>query len=258
MRILFLGDIVGRPGREAVRRNLSRLREELELDLVLANGENASGGLGLMPKSAKELFSAGVDLLTSGNHIWRYKEIEEYFQREPMLLRPANYPPGAPGSGLGFVETPKGRVAVLNLQGRTYMEPLDCPFQTAVRQLAKVPEDVVLRVVDFHAEATSEKKAMGFFLDGRVSAVLGTHTHVQTSDAQLLPRGSAFLTDLGMCGVEHSVLGMDHRNIVERFVLGRPKRFELAEGQADLRGAILDLDEASGRARRIELFAQPA
>lgn len=249
MRILFLGDIVGRPGRKAVTEALPRLRRQLGLDLALANAENASGGLGVNAKAARELLSAGFDMLTSGNHIWRYKDIYNFLIENPRLLRPANYPEGAPGNGLGLYESPGGEpYAVINLMGRTYMEAVDCPFQTAQSLLDTIPGDVRVRLVDFHAEATSEKRAMGYFLDGRVSAVLGTHTHVQTADAQVLPRGTAYMTDLGMCGPAHSVLGMDATIIVNRFLNRLPARFEVAKNPASLAGALIDIDPKTGQA----------
>lgn len=255
MRILYLGDVMARWGRMAVAREVPELRQKLGLDLVLANAENASGGLGLTPDSAKELFAASVDVLTSGNHIWKHREVWDYLDREERLLRPANYPQGAPGRGLGLYPLPGGgRFAVLNLLGRTYMEPVDCPFDKADQLLALVPEDVAVRLVDFHAEATSEKLALAAYLDGRVSAVLGTHTHVQTSDARVTEAGTACVTDLGMCGVQDSVLGMDTDIILRRFRTGLPERFKPAKGTAELRGAVLDLDPASGKAAAIELL----
>lgn len=260
MRVLFLGDIIGRPGREAVAGEVRRLREELALDLVLANAENASGGLGLKPDEARRLLDAGLDVLTSGNHIWKYREIQEYMPRTTRLLRPANYPQGAPGSGLGMYSAGGGvSYAVLNLQGRTYMEALDCPFRTADALLAQVPENVRIILVDFHAEATSEKIAMAYHLAGRVSAVLGTHTHVQTSDARILRDAhgqghTATLTDLGMCGPEESILGMEAAPILARFLTGMPTRFRVAGGAVLLEGALLRIDENTGRAQSIETF----
>ena len=249
MNILFLGDIVGRPGRKAVCESLYRLRQTLGLDLVMANAENASGGIGLTAKAAKELLAAKPDVLTSGNHIWKHKDIFAFFAETGRLLRPANYPAGAPGSGLGVYETMAGeRYAVVNLMGRTYMEAADCPFATADALLAGLPEDVRVRIVDFHAEATSEKRAMGFHLDGRVTAVVGTHTHVQTNDAQLMPHGTAYITDLGMCGPACSILGMEPAGIVGRFVNRLPVRFEVAKGPARLEGALIAVDGDTGRA----------
>lgn len=255
MRMLFLGDIVGRPGREAVTRALPRLKSALDLDLVVANGENASGGVGLNARNAAELLAAGCDILTSGNHIWKHKDIHAFLKDERRLVRPANYPPGAPGRGMTVVRSRTGiPVAVLNLLGRTYLENVDCPFRTADALLEELPDDVTVRLVDFHAEATSEKIALAHYLDGRVSAVIGTHTHVQTNDARLLPGGAAALTDAGMCGPVDSILGMRPEPIVQRFVSALPARFEVAEGPVLLHGALLDVDPATGRAERIEAW----
>lgn len=249
MKILFLGDIIGRPGRKALADSIRPLRQSLALDAVVANAENASGGIGLNAKAAKELLSLPVEALTSGNHIWKHKDIFAFFNETERLLRPGNYPPGAPGSGLGVYEAKDGsQFAVLNLMGRTYMEAADCPFQTADSLLATLPGDVKVRIVDFHAEATSEKKAMGYFLDGRVSAVFGTHTHVQTNDPRILPKGTAVLTDVGMCGPVESIIGMDAQTIVGRFVSRLPVRFEVAKGHVRLEGAYCEIDAGSGRA----------
>jgi len=249
MNILFLGDIVGRSGRKAVSDSLRAVRDALALDVVIANAENATGGIGLNSKGAKELLSMPLDVLTSGNHIWKHKDIYAFFQETTRLLRPANYPAGAPGSGLGVFQAKDGTpYAVLNLMGRTYMDAADCPFQTADRLLAEIPEDVRVRVVDFHAEATSEKKAMGYYLDGRVSAVLGTHTHVQTNDPRILLKGTAALTDVGMCGPVDSIIGMEADRIVGRFLSRLPVRFEVAKGPARLEGALCEIDAATGRA----------
>lgn len=249
MNILFLGDIIGRPGRKALADSLKSLRQKLALDLVLANAENASGGIGLNSRAARELLCLPLDVLTSGNHIWKHKDIFAYFNETDRLLRPANYPAGAPGSGLGVYQTADGTpYAVLNLMGRTYMDAADCPFQVADSLLATLPGDVRVRLVDFHAEATSEKKAMGHFLDGRVSAVLGTHTHVQTNDPRVLPKGTAYLTDLGMCGPVESIIGMESQAIVGRFLSRLPVRFEVAKGPVRLEGALCEIDAATGRA----------
>ncbi|WMW67001.1 TIGR00282 family metallophosphoesterase [Nitratidesulfovibrio liaohensis] len=255
MRILFFGDIVGKPGRQALKELLPVLRREHTADVVIANGENASGGIGLTAETLRELLGMGIDILTTGNHVWKHRDLYGALDKEPRLLRPANYPAGAPGRGLGVYDLPGGaRLAVLNLCGTTYMDPLDCPFRTAEILLARLEAEEgapVVRLVDFHAEATSEKKALGWFLDGRVSAVIGTHTHVQTADAMLLPGGTAYLTDAGMCGVEASVLGMDHKVIVDRFLTRLPQRFRPATGRGSLNGVLLDVDEATGRARSI-------
>ncbi|EGY26186.1 calcineurin-like phosphoesterase family protein [Desulfovibrio sp. A2] len=262
MRILFFGDIVGKPGRQALKELLPALRREHAPDVVIANGENASGGIGLTAETLRELLGMGIDILTTGNHVWKHRDLYGPLDKEPRLLRPANYPAGAPGRGLGVYDLPGGaRLAVLNLCGTTYMDPLDCPFRVAETLLAQLeaadggatggsPAPAV-RIVDFHAEATSEKKALGWFLDGRVSAVIGTHTHVQTADAMLLPGGAAYLTDAGMCGVEASVLGMDHKVIVDRFLTRLPQRFRPATGRGSLNGVLLDVDEVTGKARSI-------
>ncbi len=255
IRILFLGDIMGKPGRRAVLRLLPDLRAGYGLHWVVANAENASGGLGLKRDEARDLLNAGVDLLTSGNHIWKHKEIQEYIAREPRLLRPANYPAQAPGSGVGFLNKPDTPpLAVVNLLGRTYMQALDCPFQVADAVLASLPEEVRLILVDFHAEATSEKIAMACYLDGKVSAVLGTHTHVQTNDARILPGGTAAVSDVGMCGVQQSILGMESGPILKRFLTGMPTRFKVAPGEAGLRGALLEIAPDTGKAQSVELF----
>jgi len=248
MKLLFLGDIVGRPGRKALADSLRAIRRDLELDAVIANAENASGGIGINSRAAKELLSLPLDVLTSGNHIWKHKDIFGVFTETGRLLRPANYPAGAPGAGMGVYSLPTGeKYAVLNLLGRTYMEALDCPFQTADSLLSMLPGDVAVRVVDFHAEATSEKKAMGFFLDGRVSVVLGTHTHVQTNDPRVLLKGTGYLTDVGMCGPVESIIGMDQQAIVSRFLSRLPSRFEVARGPVRLEGALCEIDAATGR-----------
>lgn len=258
MRILFLGDIVGRPGRHAVKKHLADIRAAEGADLVLANGENASGGLGLSAEGAKELFNAGLDGMTSGNHIWKFKDMPSYMQREERLIRPANYPPGTPGRGLAVLRLPgKPPVAMLNLMGRTYMQPLDCPFRGADALLAQLDAehpDVRIRILDFHAEATSEKISLGWHLDGRISAVLGTHTHVQTNDARLLHHGTAYLTDLGMCGPLDSCLGMSVAPILRKFLTASPERFEVAGGPVALCGAILDIDETTGQATHIRAW----
>lgn len=255
MRILFFGDIVGKPGRQVLKELLPALRREHAADVVVANGENASGGIGLTAETLRELLGMGIDILTTGNHVWKHRDLYGPLDKEPRLLRPANYPAGAPGRGLGVYDLPGGhRLAVLNLCGTTYMDPLDCPFRTAETLLARLEAEEgapAVRLVDCHAEATSEKKALGWFLDGRVSAVIGTHTHVQTADAMLLPGGTAYLTDAGMCGVEASVLGMDHKVIVDRFLTRLPQRFRPATGRGSLNGVLLDVDEATGRARSI-------
>ena len=243
MNIFFIGDIVGAPGRRAVEELLPRVVDHYFIDLVVANGENASGGIGITPQVADQLLSQGIDLLTSGNHIWKYKEILPYLEETDRLLRPANYPPETPGRGFAIVETAAGeRAAVLNLEGRVFMNPLECPFRTAEQVLASLPKEVKVILVDMHAEATSEKQAMGWFLDGRVSAVVGTHTHVQTADERVLPGGTGYITDVGMTGPVDSVIGMKKEIILERFLSQRPQPFKVAAQNIQLQGVILKID----------------
>jgi 2',3'-cyclic-nucleotide 2'-phosphodiesterase len=254
VKVLFLGDVFGKPGRLAVVRSVPRLIATQGLDLVIANGENAAAGIGITPDLADELLAAEVNLLTSGNHIWSKREIEPYLDRPgSRLLRPANYPPGVPGRGRAVVATPDGRrLGVLNLEGRVFMKNLDDPFRVAEAEVAALrAEGAVAILVDMHCEATSEKAAMGWFLDGKVSAVIGTHTHVQTADERILPGGTAFLTDVGMCGPCDSIIGMKKELVLGRFLTQRPVSFEAAKRDVWLQGVILDLDEASGKARSI-------
>jgi hypothetical protein len=252
MNILFIGDIVGSPGRRAVEEILPRLVDQYFIDLVVANGENASGGLGITPAVADQLLNNGIDLLTSGNHIWKHKEIQAYLADTDRLLRPANYPPESPGRGYTVVETAAGEpVAVINLEGRVFMNPLDCPFRTVDRILNDLPQEVKVIVVDMHAEATSEKQAMGWFLDGRVSAVVGTHTHIQTADARVLPGGTGYLTDAGMTGPVDSVIGMRREIILERFWSQMPQPFKVATQNIQLQGVLLKIDP-QGRCREIQ------
>jgi 2',3'-cyclic-nucleotide 2'-phosphodiesterase len=252
--ILFLGDIVGRGGRRAVRELVPLLRREMDIDFVIANGENGSGGLGLNPENALELHESGIDVLTSGNHIWKHRSIHEFLDKHSWILRPSNYPPGAPGRGAGVFQSKSGkRIHVLNLIGRTFMEQVDCPFREADALLTGISETSTV-IVDFHAEATSEKRAMGYFLKGRVSAVLGTHTHVQTSDAQILGGKTAYLTDTGMCGPQDSILGIEPEIIVRKFISALPERFHLAKGSNGLQGALLRINPDTGQSLSIELF----
>jgi len=255
MRFLYLGDIMGRPGRRAVFDKLSSLKREFGADICLGNAENASGGIGITIKHARSLLEAGLYAMSSGNHVFRHREIFQFFENSDRLIRPGNYPEGAPGSGLGvYRPADSPPFALINLLGRTYMDAVDCPFQCADSLLAKVPGDVHVKIVDFHAEATSEKKAMGYYLDGRVSAVFGTHTHVQTSDAQILPKGAAYLTDLGMTGPDHSAIGMDEQAAIRRFVTGLPQRFCVSTGPVSLQGATLDVDADTGKALQIDIW----
>ncbi len=254
MKILFLGDVFGKPGRQAVQRLVPRLIARDRVDLVVANAENSASGIGVTPDSAEELLAAEVNLLTSGNHIWAKREILPYLDKPGCrLLRPANYPPGAPGRGRAVIETPDGRkLGVLNLEGRVFMKALDDPFRAALEGIdALRAEGAKAILVDMHCEATSEKNAMGWFLDGKVSAVLGTHTHVQTADARVLPGGTAFVTDVGMCGPWDSVIGVKKELVLDRFLSARPVSFEPSKRDVWLQGAIVDVDDATGRARSI-------
>jgi metallophosphoesterase (TIGR00282 family) len=251
MNLLFLGDIVGSPGRRAVEELLYRVVDRHLIDLVVANGENASGGIGITPAVADQLLNMGIDLLTSGNHIWKHKDIIPYLKETDRLVRPANYPPDTPGRGYAIVETAIGeKVAVINLEGRVFMSPLECPFRTVDAVLALIPPEVKIIMVDIHAEATSEKLAMGWHLDGRVSAVVGTHTHVQTADERLLPQGTAYITDVGMTGPINSVIGMKTEVILERFLTQRPQPFKVASHNIQLQGVVLKFDSA-GHAQEI-------
>jgi metallophosphoesterase (TIGR00282 family) len=257
MKILFIGDIVGKPGREAVRTLLPKLRKKRKIDLAVANAENAAGGSGLTPQLAAELFSYGLDLLTSGDHIWKRKEILQIIDKEDRILRPENYPQPAPGRGYHIVKARnKTPVGVINLAGRVFMSSLDCPFKCARRAVEQIRKETPVILVDIHAEATSEKVALGWFLDGTASAVLGTHTHVQTADERILPGGTAYITDLGMSGPYNSVIGRKVEQILARFLTQMPVRFEMASENVKLCGVVLDIDEASGKARLIERFQE--
>ena len=258
MRILVLGDVVGRPGRGAVRSLVPSLVESEKLDLVVANAENASGGIGVDIKSAEELFAGGVDVLTSGNHVWKKKEINDYMEAHPELLRPANYPNGAPGRGWYEWQGKSGLTAlVVNLEGRVFMRSLEDPFRTADSILRDHKGFSPVVLVDMHAEATSEKNAMGWYLDGRVSLVYGTHTHVQTADERILPGGTAYITDLGMCGPMDSVIGVEKETVIEGFLSQRPLRFEVARDNVVLQGVLLDVDADTGKAKGIRRIRVP-
>jgi hypothetical protein len=255
MRILFIGDVFGQPGRRIVKELLPALVAEYNPDLVLANGENAAGGFGITPPLVEELLDMGIAVLTSGNHVWDKKEIYAYLNEHPegRLLRPANYPRNTPGRGLYLGKTRSGfSYAVLNVQGRVFMSAIDCPFRTADEQLAKLPAEVKLRIVDMHAEATSEKVSMGWYLDGRVTAVVGTHTHIPTSDETILPHGTAYITDLGMTGPYDSVIGIEKQSVIQKFLSQLPVRFEVAKGDVRLHAVLIDADPATGRALSIQ------
>jgi len=252
VKILFIGDIVGKPGRFALRERLGRLIDRHAIDLTIANCENAAAGFGLTVDVAEELFGYGVDVMTSGNHIWDKRDILDFLDAESRILRPANYPGEVPGRGAGSFKTNTGiSVGVINLEGRVFMNDLDCPFQTVDRLIEEMAENDFL-FVDMHAEATSEKMALGWYLDGRVAAVVGTHTHVQTADERILPGGTAFISDVGMTGSRDGVIGMRREPIIEKFLTQRPIRFEVAKKEPVLCAVVIDVDETTGAARQIE------
>ena len=257
MRILFVGDVVGQPGRRFLGLALRRLDRRFCPDLVVVNGENSAGGLGITPGTAEEIFAAGADVITTGNHVWDRREIEPYLEEHDRLLRPANYPAPSPGGGVCILEARDGTpVAVMNLVGRVFMADTDDPFRTADAILAEIEGRAQVVLVDFHAEATSEKIGLGWYLDGRVTAVVGTHTHVATADARVLPQGTAFITDVGMTGPHDSVLGVEKSAVLQRFLTQRRTRFSPASGDVRLCGVLIDATPATGRAegiRRIEL-----
>jgi len=253
MRVLLIGDIVGSPGREAVKKIVPQLKDRERIDFVVANAENIAGGSGLTPETVDEVFQHKVDVMTSGDHVWKKKEIYERLSKDQRILRPANYPEVSPGTGVSIIKTASGqKVAVINLLGRVFMDPVDCPFTAAEKEIKRIYETTRIILVDMHAEATSEKIAMGRFLDGRSSVVFGTHTHVQTADEKILPNGTAYITDLGMTGPQDSVIGRRHDAIIERFLTGMPRKFEIADKDIELQGAIVEIDNESGRALSIQ------
>ncbi len=259
MKILFIGDIVGRPGRRAVHDLLPGIVEREELDFVIANAENIAGGSGITQNLFGKLLSYGVDFITTGDHVWRKVEIAETMRTDTRIVRPANYHDDAPGSGMSVVEARNGvKVAVIQIIGRVFMQPAECPFAAAAKMIEKARAETPLIVVDFHAEATSEKIAMGWFLDGKVSAILGTHTHIPTADERILPNGTAYITDVGMTGPYHSVIGRKVEPVLKRFITGMPHPFDVAEDDVRLCGAIVDLDETTGRAESIRRVCLPA
>ncbi|MDP3790146.1 MAG: TIGR00282 family metallophosphoesterase [Candidatus Omnitrophota bacterium] len=253
MKVLFIGDIVGSPGRRAVKELVPKVVKKEKIDFVVGNAENAAGGSGVTPDIAEELFSYGLDVITSGDHIWKKKEILEVLDAEHRLLRPANYPPGAHGSGWGVYTLKSGvKIGVINLVGRVFMECVECPFKTAREIVDKIRKETPIIVVDMHAEATSEKIALAWYLDGMVSAIFGTHTHVQTADERIYPKGTAFICDVGMVGPHDSVIGRKAEQILTRFLTGLPTRFEMAEENVQLNGAIAVIDEKTGSALEIK------
>lgn len=252
MKILFIGDIVGSPGREAMKKLVALLKQELGIDFVIANAENSSGGSGITSRVASELFASGADVLTSGDHIWKKSEIFELINQEERILRPLNFPSGAPGRGASVFKAKNGtKVGVININGRVFMEALECPFKAALSAAEELSKETKIIIVDIHAEATSEKIALGWYLDGKVSAIFGTHTHIQTADEKILPKGTAYITDVGMTGPYDSVIGRRVEDVLTRFLSAIPVRFEVAEGNIQLHGALVDIDETTGRARSI-------
>jgi metallophosphoesterase (TIGR00282 family) len=265
VKLLFIGDIVGHPGRRAVKELLPKLREQHALDFVIANGENSAGGSGITVKTAEEIFAAGVDVITSGDHLWDQKEVVELLADEKRFLRPMNYPPGTPGRGSAVfpVQSPKSKVqspvsiGVLNLQGRTFMQPaLENPFLMATDEVNKLRDQTKILFIDFHAEATSEKIAFARMLDGQVSAVVGTHTHVQTADEQIFPGGTAFLSDAGFTGPHESVLGREIAPVIQRFLTSMPQRFEVAKDRVILHGVVIEINEIDGKALHVQRIAE--
>jgi metallophosphoesterase (TIGR00282 family) len=248
MLILVIGDVIGKPGRQTVQSLLPELQRQYQIDLVIANGENSAGGLGTTPDTVEDLLQAGVDIITSGNHIWQHKEIIPYLDQDVPLLRPLNYPPGVAGRGYLI----RGQVMVVNLIGRTFIGNFDCPFRAMDKLLADVPQRPSIIIVDFHAEATSEKMAMGRYLDGRVSAMVGTHTHVGTVDTRLLPQGTAYITDIGMVGPLDSVIGDDADLVIQRFLTMMPHRISVGKGKTLFNSVLINVDDESGKALSIE------
>lgn len=256
MNILLIGDIVGKPGRRVVGEMVPQIVKDKAIDFVIANGENAAGGRGLTAAVKEELINSGIDVLTMGNHVWDNKDILSFIDEEHRVVRPANYPGDCPGQGYHIYTAGYNmRVAVINLSGRVFLTPLDCPFRTADELLEEIEGQADYIIVDFHAEATSEKVALGYYLDGRVTAVVGTHTHIQTSDEKILPQGTAYITDLGMTGPYHSVLGMDTDTVITKFLTGRPIRFNVAKGTPQIEGIILNLDDDICSVKTIERFS---
>ncbi len=258
VKVFFIGDIIGRPGRNAVKGLLSDVIERHKIEFVIANGENAAGGFGITPNIAEELIGLNIDVLTSGNHIWDKKEIIGYIKNKKWLLRPANYPEGGPGFGWTVMQTRSDiKIGIFNLCGRVFMDNLDCPFRVGSEILKQIAHETPIIILDMHAETTSEKAAMAWFLDGKVSAVIGTHTHVQTADERILPQGTAFITDAGMTGSLNSVIGMQKEIVLERFLTQMPKKFEVAVKDVVMQGVVMSIDSKNGRATAIERINVP-
>jgi len=250
---MVIADIVGKPGRKAIKTLLPKINKEYELDFIIANAENAAGGRGLTHKVMNEILSYGIDVLTMGNHVWDNKEINDFIDDEFRLIRPSNYPPFCPGQGYHIYTSGNNKkIAVINAMGRVFLPPLDCPFRITEQLIDSIKDQVDLIIVDFHAEATSEKLALAYYLDGRVTAVVGTHTHIQTADERILPRGTAYITDIGMTGPKESILGMDKDMVINKFLYQRPVRLEVAGGCAQLQGVIINVDDTSNQVKNIQ------
>jgi metallophosphoesterase (TIGR00282 family) len=253
MKALFIGDIVGKTGRTATKSLLPAIIARYKIDFVVANGENAAGGFGITDKTASEIFSYGIDIITTGNHVWDKKEFIPHIAKENRVLRPLNYPPGVPGYGSILYNLKNStKVAVMNLSGRIYMSHIDCPFRIGKEEIERLSRETKIILIDFHAEATSEKIAFGYFMDGKASAVIGTHTHVQTADEKILPGGTAYITDVGMTGPLHSVIGIDKDQIIQKFLTNMPARFETAKGEGSFSAVVLEIDDDSGKATAIQ------
>lgn len=256
MRILVIGDIVGRPGRRAVKEMLSEIKDRYAIDFTVANAENAAGGRGINQEVTDELLSSGIDVLTMGNHVWDNKEIFDLIDDQPRLIRPCNYPPGTPGRGFNIFEALTCRIAVINASGRVFMDALECPFHKMNEILEEIYSQWDICLVDFHAEATSEKRAFAYYFDGRVTAVLGTHTHIQTADETILGGGTAYITDLGMTGPMDSILGMNKEQVIKKFLTQRPVRLEVAKGPVQIQGVLLEISNDNNRVVKIERISQ--
>lgn len=252
MKLLFLGDIVGNPGRKAVKKALPSIIDENGIQLCIANGENAAGGVGITHAVANELFDCGIDFITLGNHTWGKKDVLRFIDSEKRIIRPANYPEGVPGKGSSVIQKKGVPIGVVNLQGRIYMDCIDCPFRTALHETDYLSSFTNIIIVDFHAEATSEKCALAWYLDGKVSCVIGTHTHVQTSDERILPEGTAFITDAGMTGPVNGIIGVDRDRVIKKFLTGMPEKFHVTNGSVQINAVIVDIDDDTGRALSIQ------
>jgi len=253
MKVLFIGDIVGKSGRQAVKNLLPNLVSRYKLDLVIANGENAAGGFGITEKTASEIFRSGVHVITTGNHVWDKKEAVPYIAKGIQILRPLNYPPEVPGSGSMLFTLPnKEKAGIINISGRVFMNTLDCPFRTGKSEVEKLKQETNIIIIDFHAEATSEKIAFSYYMDGKVSAVIGTHTHVQTADEKILPGGTAYITDVGMTGPQASVIGIEKEQILERFLTHMPRKYDVAGGKGLLSAVVIEIEDKSGKAVAIQ------